>query len=241
MDALGGAKAKLARADKHYIELKRFVDAFRTSHPYKIVERADPSTGDQLFVVDGSPVQPPLLPVVGDFLYDLRSALDNLAWQLVVRSGGTPSRRTAFPIFNDKDAWYHSAPKNMSGMSDTMQIRIAELQPCFLLHQFRKHWIWCLHEYNRIDKHQTLLLVNCSVDGAFWDGGTPRSVHRGPVSDGTILATFAAGQSQASFHSMPGIAFAEPPATGEDIIQLFLGMKSHVGRIVAQFEEEFFS
>lgn len=38
--------------------------------------------------------------IIGDVLYDLRSALDHLAWQLVIANGGTPNRDTAFPIYS---------------------------------------------------------------------------------------------------------------------------------------------
>ena len=36
--------------------------------------------------------------ILGDLLHNLRSALDHLAWQLVVDGGGTPSQDTNFPV-----------------------------------------------------------------------------------------------------------------------------------------------
>ncbi len=37
--------------------------------------------------------------VVGDVIHNLRSALDHLAWQLVILDGGQPNDSTQFPIY----------------------------------------------------------------------------------------------------------------------------------------------
>lgn len=85
--------------------------------------------------------------MIGDILFNLRSALDQLAWQLVLRADAQPTRRTEFPIFNDPDIWKRDFPRKMAGMNDLRKERIKALQPCFIDHTKRKKAIWGLHEY----------------------------------------------------------------------------------------------
>ena len=64
--------------------------------------------------------------VVGDFFHNVRSALDHLAWQLVLRHGLEPTRKTAFPI-------HLEAPENgvrvVPGVGDDALAAIDALQP----------------------------------------------------------------------------------------------------------------
>lgn len=43
--------------------------------------------------------------ILGDFAHNVRSALDHLVWQLVIRDGGKPGRHNGFPIY-DTEAEY---------------------------------------------------------------------------------------------------------------------------------------
>lgn len=113
---LDGVRAKLARADEHLhvlqVEWQKFIR--QDPSPYGFTCRAQvqasPETGGK-FVKTGRWVvgvqvrdHPPLYlsAVAGDVTHNLRSALDHLAWQFVDMSGGSPTRRTAFPIYRDE-------------------------------------------------------------------------------------------------------------------------------------------
>ena len=70
--------------------------------------------------------------IVGDFVHNLRSVLDHLAWQLVLVSGGTPSERTQFPIFISERvsggplaAWQRMT----AGMNDLILSEVHRVQP----------------------------------------------------------------------------------------------------------------
>jgi hypothetical protein len=67
-----------------------------------VVSHYDADFGGYVFRVPGR--LPPLTwgLAVGEFAYYLRSALDNLLWQLVIARGGTPTRVTQFPIYEDE-------------------------------------------------------------------------------------------------------------------------------------------
>ena len=63
-----------------------------------IVAESDPNTGDQVFKFRvRAPIPVDLSLVIGDAVHNLRSALDHLAWQLVLANGQTPTTQTAYP------------------------------------------------------------------------------------------------------------------------------------------------
>ena len=241
MGDLDGVRVKIARASEHLGELRRRLDDFAQSKPYSVVVEIDPQSGDQLFKVDREPDRPPDLPVIGDILYNLRSALDHLAWQLVLRAGGTPDRPTAFPIYNDPKKFRGSrAQGKMTGMNNAMKAAIEKHQPCFGRNPYRNQALWGLEEYGNIDKHRRALLVPTSADASLWIAGHAVHTHEGPVHKDTVLARFPPGQHQAEFSSMPSVAFYEPPAAGEDVYRFLRLTERVVIGLVDEFEAAFF-
>jgi hypothetical protein len=242
MGDLDDIRVKIARAGEHLHELGRRLDDFAKSKPYSIVVETDPQTGDQLFKIDREPERPPDLPVIGDVLYNLRSALDHLAWQLVIKAGGSPNSRTAFPIFNDS-AKFHGprAQAKMAGMNSAMQVAIQNHQPCFGRNANRNQALWSLEEYGNIDKHRRPLLVPISTQDMLWSpGGHPVHIHKGPVYKDTILVRFPPTQQQSQLNAMPSVAFDEPPAAGEDVKHFLSLVEYVVASLVDEFEAAFF-
>jgi hypothetical protein len=242
MGDLDGIRIKIARANEHLSELRRRLDDFGRSKPYSIVVETDPETGDQLFKMDREPERPPDLAVIGDVLYNLRSALDHLAWQLVIKAGGSPNSRTALPIFNDS-AKFHGprAQAKMAGMNNAMRVAIQNHQPCFGRNANRNQALWSLEEYGNIDKHRRPLLVPISTQDTLWSpGGHPVHVHKGPVHKGTVLVRFPPAHHQAQLQAMPSVAFDEPPAAGEDVYHFLCLTEFVVASLVDEFEAAFF-
>jgi hypothetical protein len=242
MGDLDDIRVKIARAGEHLGELRRRLDDFAQSKPYSVVVQIDPQSGDQLFKVDREPDRPPDLPVIGDILYNLRSALDHLAWQLVLRAGGTPDRPTAFPIYNDPKKFRGSrAQGKMTGMNDAMKAAIEKHQPCFGQNPYRNQALWGLEEYGNIDKHRRPLLVPVSTQDMLWSpGGDPIHIHKGPVYENTVLVRFPAGHHQAQLQAMPSVAFDEPPAAGEDVYHFLHFTRFVVTSLVDEFQPAFF-
>jgi hypothetical protein len=74
--------------------------------PYDFSLHIDPKSGDHTIYAEIVEPPPPMLSViVGDVLHNLRSSLDHLAWELVIRAGGKPGRQTYFPICDTHDRW----------------------------------------------------------------------------------------------------------------------------------------
>ena len=94
-----GVWAKIIRAEEHLAAIRAEVALFSESDPYELVGEFDAEGAEyraRLLLCEAPSIRLQLL--IGDFAYNLRSALDHLAWWLVTRNGGTPQRNTAFPI-----------------------------------------------------------------------------------------------------------------------------------------------
>jgi hypothetical protein len=97
--------ARLERASEHIEHLDAEVDAFLDRYPYAFVQKAEADGWQSLHaVVEDSP--PRISTIFGDVVHNLRSALDQLIWQLVIADGGKPTTANAFPIFLDEKAFF---------------------------------------------------------------------------------------------------------------------------------------
>ena len=97
-----GVELKLRRADQHLASIKdvvREVQAFCRAAVRS--EEAEPGITRLFLSEDLPPVPPELSPLLGDFLHNVRSALDHLAAAAVLASGNDVTGRTCFPIFHE--------------------------------------------------------------------------------------------------------------------------------------------
>jgi hypothetical protein len=91
---LSGPRAKIQRAYEHRDALEGEVDPVLNGERHQIQLRAnlDPDTGYHIFEVGALPGdwQVRIAVILGDIVHSLRSALDQLAWQLVINHTGRP-------------------------------------------------------------------------------------------------------------------------------------------------------
>jgi hypothetical protein len=73
------AKLKLARAAKHLCAIKKCIAAYSASRPHKIVKKAN---GKKKLNIPNPPPRE-ICILVGEMVYQMRSALDHLAFDLV--------------------------------------------------------------------------------------------------------------------------------------------------------------
>src|SRR5258708_7566139 len=101
MPNLGSVIAKIERAKEHVRNLVPEISAFWTPARYTIALEDDPHTGDEVFRIHGNDFDLPARwsCIVGEAIHNLRSALDHLAWQLVLANNNIPNRSAEFPIF----------------------------------------------------------------------------------------------------------------------------------------------
>ncbi len=160
---LEGVRLKLARAEHHLETLDRQITSFFGREPYSISYERKPDAGQHVYRVHVSET-PPLAfgIIIGDCLQNMRSALDHLVWQLALRSGKrtTPSRLTAFPVCDTREAFRSKGTKNkVADLTAEDRTGIERLQPFQIGGAARDHWLWHLNELSRIDRHRILHVV----------------------------------------------------------------------------------
>ena len=102
---LDGCLAKVERGLEHLDALGTEFQAFADGRAFGLVGDFDAPNRRVIFTVRGPHDHPPRFGVlIGDYVHNLRSALDHLVWQLVIANGETPRsgpRGSGFPIFDN--------------------------------------------------------------------------------------------------------------------------------------------
>jgi hypothetical protein len=156
---------KVERAKKHLIELEREISAFLATEPYRIDTKPHPNqpNGAKYYVASTPSKQPISIPlIVGDVLFNLRAALDHLAYQLAVNNGTTDKkilRETSFPILDSAKLYGKISRDKMKGMSQVAKDAIDAVKP----YKEGNTILWQLHSLNNIDKHRTVVTVGLAL------------------------------------------------------------------------------
>lgn len=155
MPDLTGAKLKIKRAKKHFKELETEINNFFANEPFKIVKQ-EARNGDLLYRViisDQIPVE--WSSIIGDIIHNLRSALDYLAWQLVLQNGGTPGKNTYFPIGSSPKKYNNTVRGSLKGASKDAMELVKSLQP----YPGGNDLLVQIHALDIHDKHRLNLIV----------------------------------------------------------------------------------
>ncbi len=159
--SLLGPGLKVSRANLQLKRLTIEVDRFIRREPYAIVRHEDVNTEENSAIVygimnvrEGWPA--PLSIILGEIIHDLRSALDHLVWQLVIKATATePVRKTGFPIYFDQGGYDSDGERLLDSVdADARQI-IRKTQP-FYTGEGKMSPLWLLHELSNIDKHHCI-------------------------------------------------------------------------------------
>jgi len=218
MGRLDGVKAKLDRADALIADLRDRVLPIEEAATASI--RRDSCDNESRLVyrvTEIPPISPGVGVLAGDVLHNLRSALDHLAWQLVLFDGGQPNEDTSFPILT-------SPPRRpltiKPGISNPAIIAaLTEAQPFSEArhgHDPHDDALELVRVLNNYDKHRLLLAVVCSIDGdlpAYWGSnhGDPQPAYRfsvGPLMPQSVVAEFDFGAHRCPPHFEPTFKLA---------------------------------
>lgn len=169
MHPLDSVWLKVVRAKEHLDFLNAEVQKFWTLKPCEVITEKNLEVIDVATLKDSKKFfrfkinrEPPTewSAIVGDFAYNLRSALDHLVWQLALLFTSNPRRSTEFPIFDTISSYQNSrsgAKRKLRDVLPASHSIIESLQP-----YHRRDWpevehLWWLHEINRIDKHREII------------------------------------------------------------------------------------
>ncbi|MGQ0647585.1 MAG: hypothetical protein ACT4P7_08425 [Gemmatimonadaceae bacterium] len=162
---------KLKWAYRHLEALHQSIERFIEDRPYRVVEEHNRDAGEYRLRVKVERKNPNHLALrIGDVIFNLRSALDHLAYAVVCKAVGTSAHpsRIEFPIFLDPPEFTRRGLLNLTEAPDAHPV-FTRLQPCTGRDpaKRKRHPLWILHELNRIDKHRHLLAAGAVGGGAF--------------------------------------------------------------------------
>ena len=127
---LDGCRTKIARASGHIENLQRDLKAFGDANPQKVRTEYDHKTRRLSVVfIDCKQFPTEFSIIIGEVLYQLRSTLDHLIWQLIVHNNAEPPSKSGFPIFTSSSGYGKRKNDMISGVSATAESRVEALQP----------------------------------------------------------------------------------------------------------------
>jgi hypothetical protein len=156
-DRLIFVKMKARRADEHFQSLEREMAKW-AAKPYTIIEKTNFEKALHIVSIEITHTPEIIAMLFSDFISNLRSTLDQLAWKLAhlppVRTfNRTEERQIHFPIFETRNATYEDRralfPPAVAEIIDTFQ-------PYLRRNAFRDDPLWQLNELWTLDKHRNI-------------------------------------------------------------------------------------
>ncbi len=211
--SLDGPRLKLERANKHLHELGEALTTFGELQADRVrIQRYSKERRIEWFIED--PEEPPetLGPIVGDALYDMRSALDHLAYQLVLASGKKPSRESMFPVCGTAHQFACDSVTKLRGASIAVIAAVEKAQP---YHPFNR-FLGMLNRLANVDKHQHFhLLLNSMESSMLMGWPDDPGFYAGPIGKGrTVLIWGTIPKPEVRMDCQPifDVTFADGPA-----------------------------
>jgi hypothetical protein len=165
--ASAGIRAKIARALELLLELDECLHAYLDADPFTLQRQVQPDGVTHVFVLKVTEPAPVALSVlVGEVVHQLRSAVDHVAYGLVVAAGNTPTRQTGFPVCTARPA----ALKVAGGVTAEALAAVDAVQP-YQRRDPLRHPLHVLNTLWNIDKHRNLLVTALQSTGSrIWLG-----------------------------------------------------------------------
>lgn len=223
---------KVQRADKHFqdlvVNLESFHKALHAEKSKFLVREVEPISGDQIFKIVSVPEVPPTVAVIaGDILFNLRSALDHMTFQLVTANPAVTSKKDIFFPFGESKAEYMASERRR--IVETFAPEAVKRMDALKPYKGGNDTLWRLSRLNNIDKHR--LLITTSV----------RFKHRTvtPLDYMRMCATIGRGSDPGGILSLIRHTNfggpVEPLKAGDIIHRKFRGMK-HDQKLEFSFE-----
>ena len=201
------------------------MSVFIKTQKEKVTVEHESETGYRIWVI-AEPDQPDVTwsLLIGDILFNLRSALDYLAWQLVEANGKNPNTTgTGFPLFDDISLFVEKGLPMIRGMSPVVQTAIEAAQPYHRPSpKYRTDSLLLLNRLSNVYKHRHFKLTLLSIKGG---GGyeLPKDFEPwfGPVEGRAVLAAWKVSNPDVQVDYTPffDVTFAETPWGDEFVLE----------------------
>jgi hypothetical protein len=159
---------KTERAKVHLDALNRELDLF-AKEPYTVARREDAQNSRYILRYQLRLMDPILGMLLGEFLYSIRSGLDQMAWQMAIpgaRSNPKTAKLICFPIVGQ--VLDNQDRRNLGRVMNFFPSEIAgemdALQPYQRKSLFEDHPLWQLNTLCNIDKHCIIPINSVSVN-----------------------------------------------------------------------------
>ena len=165
---LVGIHAKLFRAEQQIQKIIDEADALCKKVKQGIV-RDVCNDDEQVWIYRNETPEAPVRwsILIGEILYNLRSALDHMVWQLVLNNEQTPGRHNEFPIAKNHQHWQQEKGRTLKGVSQRHQAMIGYLQPFTVRINppFDVSKLKVLDNLSNIEKHRHLVVAVLASNG----------------------------------------------------------------------------
>jgi hypothetical protein len=251
---LDGCRAKIEWTNQRIKDFEPILKAFGDANTYKMRSEYNSETGRLLLVfTDCMPLPIDLSILTGEALYQLRSALDHLFWQLVIANRRTPNTSHAFPIYWESEKYKARIKSIEQDVSASAAKRIGSYQPFKRGTAFESDPLWVLQELNNIDKHRFLLVARSFIGWSDVEFELKPPIHlrkgakglmavRAPVEDGVVFAWWETDQRKVNIEgkvSVIPVLKEVGSAKNQPVIPLLTQLSGYVSGIVESFAPEF--
>jgi hypothetical protein len=156
-----GCMHRLNRAVDHRNAFGEAWAEFLEPHPYRLWVQVDDDGNGRVGIKRYAPIPPHLPLLIGEFLYELRAALDNCLYEMAIwHTGQDPppdDHLLQFPIYDTPAAWKKNLHR-LRHLSDEHRTMLERIQP----YNAQRQDLNCLRMLNRmaaVDRHRTLHVV----------------------------------------------------------------------------------
>jgi hypothetical protein len=257
--SLEGPVIKLARAESQFYVLQREIDtAWPPEKAWPVrAERHRGGLEYRFYLGEMPGIEPSWALMAGEIMFNLRSALDHLVWELHVRHfRGRPipekiERASQFPIFDSADDFRRKGHRRIKSLSKSDRGTIRFLQPYRRRNDkwsTTRHALGDLNALHNIDKHRQLHLVAA----AYRVAGAPYVPERefgfgfdpvfGPVESHGHIDTWTFTEPPPHLKQHEGAfleVVLEQPGYERNLVMLLDGLIGSVSKVLRRFESHF--
>jgi hypothetical protein len=198
------ARAKADRAKELVEGLKSDAWEFDQLHRGAIVIEMNPQQTEYVFVLDSVYHVPQDWPItIGEILFNLRSALDHVAYELATSHSGPSldpkvAQSAEFPIFSSEEDFRDRGRHKIRAIAPDRQALIERMQPfpgrtsraARTLVDEIPEYLYLLHELARVERHRLPPVVTQVMTAGSWMSHWPTPVlNVGRVGPGSTIAT----------------------------------------------------
>lgn len=198
------ARAKVDRAKELIEGLKSDAWEFDQLHKGAIVIEMNPQKTEYVFVLDSVYHVPRDWPItIGEVLFNLRSALDHVAYELAISHSGPRldpkvAQASEFPIFSNAADFRDRGRGKIRAIAPDRQALIERMQPLpgrtsraarTLVDEIPEH-LRLLHDLARVERHRLPpLVIQVMTTGSWLSHWPTPELNVGRVGPGSTIAT----------------------------------------------------